>query len=166
MESVRTIKAVTLEVKAHIEHWRGAKLLWEWHGGDYIGSRGLDLLANRIGTADRGALAGTYRVRYLRASAIGTSTAAKGTPQGKGLGSVVYHGTAPFVKTANKGSFTMNRSFSIGSTYAIRESGLFVGTKKDATLRGTLYCRGTFPVRNVASGDTITLNYTGGFISG
>ena len=48
----------------------------------------------------------------------------------------------------------------------MRESGLFMGTKKDVLLRGTMYCRGTFPVRNVASGDTITLNYSGGFISG
>lgn len=160
MEGIRTIKAVTLEVKAHIQHWRGDKLLWEWWGGDYIGSRGLDLLANRIGTADAG------RVRYLRASALGTSTAVKGTPQGYGLGSVVYHGTVPFVKLSNKGSFTMNRNFSIGSTYAMRESGLFVGTAKSGALRGTMYCRGTFPVRNVASGDTITLNYTAGFISG
>jgi hypothetical protein len=60
----------------------------------------------------------------------------------------------------------MNRSFSIGSSYAMRESGLFVGTRKDVTLRGTMYSRGTFAVRNVVSGDTITLNYRGGFTSG
>lgn len=148
------------EVKVHIQHWRKGKLLWEHEGGDYIGSAGRDLLAYRAGTMDSG------RRRYIRASAIGTSTAAKGTPQYKGLGSVVYQGTVAFTKSAAIGSFQFNRNFSIGSTYAMRESGLFVGTDKGALLRGTLYCRGTFPVRNVSSGDTITLNYRCGFISG
>lgn len=153
-------------VKVTIQHWRGGELLWEHEGGDVIGSAGRDLLANRVGTADRGATAGTYRVRYIRASAIGTGQAA---PQNSGLtklGSVVYHGTAPFAKTAPTGSFTFNRSFSIGATYAIRESGLFVGTAIGALQRGTMYCRGTFPVRNVVSGDRITVNYRGGFVSG
>ena len=149
-----------VEFKVHIQHWRDKGLLWEWRGEDRIGSPGRDLLARRIGTADPAG-----RVRYIRASALGTSTAPRGTPQWKGLGSVVYHGTAPYAKGANTGSFTFNRNFSIGSTYALRESGLFVGTQKGVTLRGTMYCRGTFPVRNVASGDTVTLNYSGGFIA-
>ena len=154
------IKTVRPEVKVEVLHWRGGKLLWRYEGQDRIGSAGRDLLATRIGTADAG------RVRYIRASAIGTSTAALGTPQYKGLGSVVYHGTVPFTKPSAIGSFQFNRNYSIGSSYAMRESGLFVGTAKDKLLRGTLYCRGTFPVRNVSSGDTITLNYRCGFISG
>lgn len=163
------------EVKCDYEHWRpnvrfcedgilapdGSKRLIDaWSGADRIGSRGLDLLCDAIGTQKPG------RVQYVRASAIGTGTAPLGTPQGKGLGSVVYHGTVPYTKSAATGSWQMNRSFSIGSTYAIRESGLFVGTRKDVTLRGTMYSRGTFAVRNVVSGDTITLNYRCGFTSG
>ena len=147
-------------IEVEIQHWRDRELLWEYKGGDLIGSRGRDLLANRIGTADP-----TGRVRYIRASAIGTGVAVQSSGDTK-LGSVVYHGTVPFTKSAPVGSFQFNRSFSIGSTYAIRESGLFVGTQKSPLLRGTLYSRGTFPVRNVNAGDTITVNYRGGFVSG
>ena len=152
------------EMKVHIQHWRGDKLLWERQGGDHIGTPGRTLLSYRIGTSDGlvGSIGGPRR-RYIRASAIGTGVEAKGTPQGN-LGYVIYHGTAPFAISG--GSFAFNRSFSIGSSYAMRESGLFIGTRKDAALRGTMYCRGTFPVRNVAPGDTVTLNYRGGFISG
>jgi len=163
------------EVRCEYEIWRpvvrmsedgcvapdGSRWLVDaWSGGNRIGSRGLDLLCDAIGTRKQG------RVQYVRASAIGTGTAALGTPQGKGLGSAVYHGTVPYTKPATTGSWQMNRSYSIGSTYAMKESGLFVGTKKDALLRGTMYSRGTFAVRNVVSGDTITLNYRCGFTSG
>ncbi len=163
------------EVRCHYEWWRpnvrlsedgmvapdgSNRLMDEWDGADRIGSRGLDLLCDAIGTWKAG------RVQYVRASAIGTGTAALGTPQGKGLGSAVYHGSVPYTKGSATGSWQMNRSFSIGSTYAMRESGLFVGTRKDALLRGTMYSRGTYAVRNVAGGDTITLNYRSGFTSG
>ena len=163
-ETLRTLR-MRPEVRCVYEWWRPApdgsrRLLDRWEGADRIGSRGLDLLCFAIGTQGAG------RVQYVRASALGTSTAAVGTPQGKGLGSVVYHGTAPFTKSSPTGSWQMNRSFAIGSTYAMRESGLFVGTRKDVLLRGTMYSRGTFAVRNVVSGDTITLNYRCGFISG
>ena len=148
-----------LRVSLQVQHWREGKLLFEYQGGDVIGSLGRDLLANRIGTADAG------RVRHIRASALGTGQAVPSSGNTK-LGSVVYQGTVPFTKSSPTGSFQFNRSFSIGSTYAMRESGLFIGTRKDVLLRGTMYCRGTFPVRNVNSGDTITVNYRGGFISG
>mgnify|MGYP001565503408 CR=1 FL=1 len=146
------------EIRVHILHHRDGQLLGEYRGGDVIANLGLDLLDYRLGTADAG------RVRYLRASAIGTGTGAPAGASTK-LGSVVYQGTAPFAKGAATGSFTLNRVFKIGSTYAMRESGLFVGTKKDALLRGTMYSRGTYPVRNVVSGDQITVNYTVGFTS-
>jgi len=154
------LSTIKPRVKVTIQHWRDGKLLFQYEGGDVIGSAGRDLLAYRAGTADAG------RVRYIRASAIGTGQASPYNTGLTKLGSVVYHGTAPFAKGAATGSFTFNRSFAIGSSYAIRESGLFVGTRKDALLRGTMYCRGTFPVRNVIAGDTITLNYRGGFVSG
>ena len=147
-------------IEVLVQHWREGKLLWEYQGGDLIGSRGRDLLANRIGTADPAG-----RVRYIRASALGTGVGAMSYGDTK-LGSVVYHGTVPFTKSSPVGSFQFNRSFAIGSTYAIRESALFVGTAKGALLRGTMYSRGTFAVRNVNSGDTITVNYRGGFVSG
>lgn len=147
------------EVRLHILHHRNGQLLSEWRGADILVSTGLDLLDYRVGTADAG------RVRYLRASAIGTGTGAPLAANTK-LGSVVYQGTAPFAKGAATGSFTLNRAFKIGSTYAMREAALFVGTRKDALLRGTMYSRGTYPVRNVVSGDQITVNYTCGFISG
>jgi len=150
----------TPRMEVQIQHWRKGCLLWEHIGGDVIGSAGRDLLANRIGTVDP-----TGRRRYIRASAIGTGQAAPTNSGLTKLGSVVYHGTAPFTKSSPTGSFQFNRSFSIGATYAVRESGLFVGTAIGALLRGTMYCRGTFPVRNVVSGDTITVNYRGGFTS-
>ena len=155
-----SVAELGLEVHLHVEHWRGRRKLWEYKGGDLIGSPGRDLLANRIGTADPAG-----RVRYIRASAIGTSNTAPAVGQTK-LGSVVYQGTAPFVKSSPAGSATFNRSFVIGSTYSIRESGLFIGTRHSATLRGTMYSRGTFPVRSVVSGDKITVNYSIGFTSG
>ena len=153
------IALATTRINVRIEHWRKKRLLSVYEGGDLIGSSGRDLLASRIGTADAG------RVRYIRGVAIGTGVAATAVGQTK-LGSVVYHGTAPFTKGSPAGSFSFARSFAIGSTYAMRESGLFVGTRKDALLRGTMYSRGTFAVRNVVSGDTITVTYRGGFTSG
>jgi hypothetical protein len=159
-QELRTGRIVGAEVRSHIEHWRRGRKLWEYDGGDRIGSSGLNLICDAIGTRKAG------RVQYIRASAIGTGVEALGTPQGKGLGSVVYQGTAPYTKSSATGSWQMNRNFSIGSSYAMRESALFVGTRKDVTLRGTMYSRGTYPVRNVVVGDTITLNYKCGFISG
>ena len=157
----RPLKTVSgLRVGVVVQHWRDERLLSESLCGDLVGSRGRDLLANRIGTADPAG-----RVRYIRASAIGTSATAPSSGQSK-LGSVVYHGTVPFAKTSPTGSATFNRSFKIGSTYPIQESGLFVGTQKGALLRGTMYSRGTFAVKNVVSGDTITLNYTISVVSG
>ena len=159
---MKSLTTITPRVRVHVQHFRGGKLLWEYEGGDVIGSAGRDLLANRIGTTDTS----PGRVRYIRASALGTGQAAPTASGLTKLGSVVYQGTAPFAKSAPTGSFTFNRSFSIGSTYAMRESALFIGTRKDALLRGTMYCRGTYPVRNVIAGDTLTLNYRGGFVSG
>ena len=155
------VAKVGVEIRVEVEHWRDGHLLSKIRGGDVIGSVGRDVLANRIGTADPAG-----RVRYIRASAIGTGLAAVSSSGLTKLGSVVYHGTAPFSKSAPTGSFTFNRKFSIGSTYAIRESGLFMGTSQGALLRGTMYSRGTFAVRNVVSGDSLTLNYTGGMTSG
>ena len=67
-------------------------------------------------------------------------------------------------KDLARGSASLDRVFTIGSTYAIRESGLFTGTA--VTTKGTMYSRGTFAVRNVVAADTITLNYTQGFSAG
>lgn len=126
-------------------------------GGDTVLVVGLDLLNFLSGSAT----GGYARVAF---SAIGTGVAAVVGSDDTALGSEVYRGTYTWAKDTPRGSASLDRVFTIGSTYAIRESGLFTGTA--VTTKGTMYSRGTFAVRNVVADDTLTLNYTQGFSAG
>lgn len=126
-------------------------------GGDTVTVVGLDLLSFLLGSASGGYARAAY-------SAIGTGVTVVVGSDDLALGSEVYRGTYTWAKDGARGSASLDRVFTIGSTYAIRESGLFTGTA--VTTKGTMYSRGTFAVRNVVSGDTITLNYTTGFTAG
>lgn len=126
-------------------------------GGDTVLVVGLDLLSFLTGSAT----GGYARVAF---SALGTGVAAVVGSDDTALGSEIYRGTYSFSKDSARGSASLDRVFTIGSTYTIRESGLFTGTS--VTTKGTMYSRGTFADRNVVSNDTITLNYTTGFSAG
>jgi hypothetical protein len=132
-------------------------LVHEQRGGDTVLVTGLDLLNFLTGSAT----GGYGRVAY---SAIGTGVAAVVGSDDAALGSEVYRGTYSWSKDSARGSSSLDRVFTIGSTYAIRESGLFSGSGVFG--KGTMYSRGTFAVRNVVANDTITLNYTKGFTAG
>lgn len=139
----------------------GGSLVARRRGGDTVVTPGLDLLNRLTGTTT-----GVYSRVIL--SAIGTGVAAVGSNDTE-LGSEVYRGTFTWSKDSPRGSASMDRTFTIGSTYSIRESALVAGTSSgfySGTARGTMYSRGTFAVRNVVNGDTLTLNYTQGFTAG
>lgn len=145
---------VRLGSRIHVEHWRGGRKLWGWDGGDLVGTQGRNYLNARMGVS------GGTPVRH---SQIGTGTITPNGTQTR-LAAGTIHGTVSYSKDAAVGSASLDRSFSISATMAITESGLFTGS--GLTNPGTLYSRGTFPVRNVNNGDTITLNYTAGFLAG
>ena len=147
-----------LRVKVRYEWWRKGKLLERWEGGDLVGSFGRDWLCAKVaGALAIGTPAGGGKGTLIKYSAIGTGAAAPTTGQ-SALIAPIYRGTFPYSKDSAVGSASLDRSFSIGSTYAMRESGLFV-----QKVGGTMYSRGTYAVKNVASGDTITVRYTLGF---
>ena len=142
-----------------LEHWRNAALLSVYtREGDLITGPGLDWLQAKVaGPLAVGTPAGGGKGTYLKISGIGTGAATPGSAQ-TGLGFRIYKGTVTYTKLSARGSARLQRSFSIGSTYAMRECGLFVQGSA-----GTMFCRGPYPVRNVVSGDTITLRYNTGF---
>jgi len=149
-EQIRTL--VPVRIRVEILHYRNGKLIERYKGGDIVGSVGRDWLCAK--TAGTPTLA---RGTYIRYSAIGTGQAAPASGQ-TALGGPIYRGTVTYTKDSATGSASLDRTFSIGSTYAMRESGLFV-----QKAGGTMYCRGTYPVKNVSSGDQITVRYTQGF---
>ena len=157
MEEVRDLQTIKPEVKVKVEHWRGGRLIDRWeHGGDMVTNFGRQWICNRLGSASP---PGLYR--RLNWSALGTC---QKVPAGSitkfGTLAEIYRGTISYSKDAAPGSASLDRGFSIGSTYAMRSSAL-IGTPGKKL--GTLYCYGTYPVKNVVSGDTINLNYTIGF---
>ena len=146
---LKTIRSYP-EVKARVGHWRDGKLIDSWeHGGDVVTNFGRNWLCNKAA----GSLAPGKQAR-LAWSALGTC---QKVPAGSitKFGAQMYRGTVAYSKDSAVGSASLDRTFSIGSTYAIRSSAL-IGTSTG----GTLYCYGTFPVKNVNGGDQITLNYT------
>lgn len=140
------------EVKCRVEHWRKGNLIDKWeHGADVVTQFGRQWMCNRLGST--GAM--YQRLSY---SALGTC---QKVPAGSitkfGTQAEIYRGTVTYSKDAAYGSASLDRGFSIGSSYAMRSSAL-IGTLGKKL--GTVYCYGTYPVKNVVSGDTINLNYT------
>jgi hypothetical protein len=62
-----------------------------------------------------------------------------------------------YIKTTT-GACTVAGSFAITSTYALTECGML-----NDPSGGTLYCRDTYVVKNVLSGDTVNVTYTPSF---
>lgn len=145
---------VGLSSRIQVEHHRRDRLLWAHIGGDLVGTQGRNYLNRQMGES------GGTPVRH---SQIGTGTIEPNGTQTR-LAAGTIHGTVAYTKDSAVGSASLDRSFSISATMAITESGLFTGS--GLTNPGTLYSRGTFPVRNVNNGDTITLRYTAGFLNG
>lgn len=138
-----------------IEHLRKGRLLSRSRGlMDICGTVGRDWLCQMVA----GSNFATQRGSYLRYCAIGSGTV---TPSGtqQALIAQIYRGTVAFSKDTAVGSCSLDRSFSIGSTYAMKESALFL-----QAAGGTMYCRGTYPIKNVSSGDTINAYYSVGYL--
>ena len=60
-----------------------------------------------------------------------------------------------YAKDAPVGECSMDATFNITATLALTECGLL-----NAAAAGTLYCRDTYTVKNVANGDTVKVYYT------
>jgi len=86
--------------------------------------------------------------------AIGTGTA---TPiaTDTALGAEAMRVTGTYAKDAPVGECSMDGTFNIVATLALTECGLL-----NAASAGTLYCRDTYTVKNVVSGDTVKVYYT------
>lgn len=71
------------------------------------------------------------------------------------LGTESYREVGTYAKDGPTGECSMDAEFSIDATKALTECGLF-----NAAETGTLYCRDTYDVKNVVSGDTVKVYYT------
>jgi hypothetical protein len=71
------------------------------------------------------------------------------------LGSESMRVTGTYAKDAPVGECSMDATFNITATLALTECGLL-----NAASVGTLYCRDTYTVKNVVSGDTVKVYYT------
>lgn len=86
--------------------------------------------------------------------AIGEDSTAPSATQ-TDLGSEAMRVQGTYAKDANVGECSMDGTFDIDGTYALYECGLF-----NDPSAGTMYCRDTYPVKNVISGDTVKVYYT------
>jgi len=118
---------------------------------DLVVDAGLDACCGCVfdGSADRPA-AFTY-------IAIGTGGTAP-TSTDTALEAEVMREAATYTKTGNTGECTIEATFNFTASYGIQESGIF-----NASSGGTMMCRDTFPVKNVESGDQLTITYTATF---
>lgn len=135
-------------IKRTVEHWRGGKLLSvDVAEYDLLVNAGLNYLCEVVGNPTQPA-----RMGY---TAIGTGGA---TLPGAGQTALVTetHRLAnTYTKLADVGKATLEATFTFTAAYAINECGLF-----NAATAGTMYCRDTFTVRNVESGDELKVKYT------
>ena len=83
---------------------------------------------------------------------VGTGSPAAGDTA---LGSESMRGVGTYAKDGNVGECSMDATFNIVATLALTECGLL-----NAASVGTLYCRDTYSVKNVISGDTVKVYYT------
>ena len=81
--------------------------------------------------------------------AIGVGTAAPAATD-TALGSESMRVQGTYAKDAPVGECSMDATFNITATLALTECGLL-----NAATAGTLYCRDTYTVKNVVSGDTV-----------
>lgn len=88
---------------------------------------------------------------YVAIGTSGTTPAAADTA----LGAEVMRVSGTYAKDGPVGECSMDGTFNITSTYALQETGLL-----NAASVGTLYCRDTYSVKNVISGDTVKVYYT------
>jgi len=86
--------------------------------------------------------------------AIGTGTASPAASD-TALGAEAMRVTGTYAKDAPVGECSMDGTFNITATLALTECGLL-----NAASAGTLYCRDTYTVKNVVSGDTVKVYYT------
>lgn len=66
-----------------------------------------------------------------------------------------YRVSGTYSKDAGTGECSMDATFDIDATKALKECGLL-----NAATAGTLYCRDTYTTKNVESGDTVKVYYT------
>lgn len=86
--------------------------------------------------------------------AIGTDGTAPGNGQ-TSLGAEVMRVQGTYAKDAAVGECSMDATFNMTGVYGLQECGLF-----SAASGGTMYCRDTYSVKNVVSGDTVKVYYT------
>jgi hypothetical protein len=112
---------------------------------DLVVDAGLnDLCAKAFGTQ-------TAVFNYV---AIGTDATAPAADQ-TALLAEVMRVAGTYAKDTPVGECSMDATFNIAATYALNECGLL-----NAAAGGTMYCRDTYPTKNVVSGDTVKLFYT------
>jgi len=86
--------------------------------------------------------------------AVGTDGTTPSAGQ-SALGAESMRAQAAYSKDPATGECSVDATFNIVSTLALQECGLF-----NAGSAGTMYCRDTYPTKNVVSGDTVKIYYT------
>ncbi len=146
---------VVVGITRRVEVWRNGQLVdvdeREFDFEDLIVDAGLNALCGQVfdGSSSRPAV-----FNYV---AIGTDNTTPNASQ-TALGNEVMRVQGTYSKDANTGECSMDATFNITSAYALNECGLF-----NASSGGTMYCRDTFTTKNVVSGDTVKVYYTGKF---
>ncbi|MEM3579286.1 MAG: hypothetical protein QXK47_02380 [Candidatus Bathyarchaeia archaeon] len=138
-------------VERRIEVWRDGKLIDVDENlipVDLVVDGGLNALCGQAfdGSGNRPAV-----FNYV---AIGTDSTTPSSSQ-TALGAEVMRVQGTYSKDPNTGECSMDATFNINGTYALNECGLF-----NASSGGTMYCRDTYPTKNVVSGDTVKVYYT------
>lgn len=146
---------VIVGVLRRIEVWRNGKLVdvdeKPIDFNDLVVDAGLNALCGAV--FDRSA----NRPAAFDYIAIGTDGTAPSASQ-TALGAEVMRVQATYSKDANTGECSIDAVFNITSSYALQECGIF-----NASSGGTMYCRDTYPTKNVVSGDTVKVFYTAKF---
>jgi hypothetical protein len=152
-KNVRNRKSTVLVgMQRRVEIWRKDKLVDVDEKfldlEDLVVDAGLNALCGQAfdGSGSRPAV-----FNYVAIGTDGTAPASGNTA----LGVEVMRVQGTYGKDANVGECSMDATFNITSTYALQECGLF-----NANSGGTMYCRDTYTIKNVVSGDTVKVYYT------
>jgi len=152
---MRKKASVKVAMLRRIEIWRNGKLIDVDEKvvdfDDLVVDAGLNALC---GTTFDGSASRPAAFTYVAIGTDGTAPAASQTA----LGAEVMRVQATYSKDANTGECSIDAIFNITGTYALQECGIF-----NASTGGTMYCRDTYPTKNVVSGDTVKIFYTGKF---
>jgi hypothetical protein len=155
MRGKGNMAGVVVGVKRRIEVWRKGELIdvdeRELDFEDLVVNSGLDAACGAV--FDRSA-SRPAAFDYIAIGTDGTTPSASQTA----LGNEVMRVQATYSKDPNTGECSIDATFNIQSSYALQECGIF-----NASASGTMYCRDTYTMKNVVSGDQVKVYYTGKF---